>query len=228
MGLIPAKKIEEGTLIITDDQYAGKGLGKNKWESQAGDNLTFSFVIHPRFLSPADQFMLNKFTSLAVRDFIVQMTVKEKVTVKWPNDVYVDDGKICGILINNSIKGNTFDHVIIGIGININQEIFESNAPNPVSLKQISGFEYDLEDCLAKLIIYLNSRYLQLINNQFNVLNTDYHNALYRKDEFHHFRENEKIFIGKIKGVTDLGKLMIHTIEGKYREYDFKEVEFLL
>lgn len=227
IGSMKEKNYAEGTLIITNEQYAGKGLGQNSWESQPGKNLTFSFVIYPRFLPPARQFMLNMFTSLAVYDFISRRVNNERTNIKWPNDVYIDDGKVCGILINNSIKGNTFEHVVIGIGVNINQEIFKSDAPNPVSLKQITGKEYNPEECLSKLIDRLNNRYLQLVNNQFDALNTDYHHVLYRKDEFHYFRENKITFKGKIKGVNEFGKLMMHAQDGRYREFDFKEIEFL-
>ncbi|HHN48489.1 MAG TPA: biotin--[acetyl-CoA-carboxylase] ligase, partial [Bacteroidales bacterium] len=144
--LIKKNKALNGMLITAVAQTAGKGQDKNFWESKPNENLTISIIVKPYNLMPARQFILNKITSLAIRDFVMMHLKDVAVSIKWPNDVYADDQKIAGILISNTIEGQEITWSVIGIGVNINQTKFESPAPNPVSLKLLSGANYVLDD----------------------------------------------------------------------------------
>ena len=121
----------EGTIVIADEQTSGKGMDINIWESEPGKNLTFSIFFKPDFLRADQQFLLNKSISLGVYDFIKSLVTHQKVTIKWPNDIYVGDKKIAGILINNTIAGNELFYSVAGIGVNINQQKFPGSCPQP-------------------------------------------------------------------------------------------------
>ena len=137
-------RLPEGSLVIADFQTAGKGQVGNSWESEAGKNLMFSILLYPDFLPANRQFLISQIASLSVKETLEKYT--DSVTVKWPNDIYWKDRKICGMLIENDLSGQYLYCSVVGIGLNINQEIFRSDAPNPVSLTQITGKTYDRED----------------------------------------------------------------------------------
>jgi BirA family biotin operon repressor/biotin-[acetyl-CoA-carboxylase] ligase len=155
------------------------------------------------------------------------VTDSTQVKIKWPNDVYVGNKKISGMLIENAIIGNTFQHTILGIGININQEIFGSNAPNPGSLKNITGKEYDLKDCLKLLCSCIDKRYELLCSDGINLLDEDYLSALYRKGESALYIYNNEMISATIIDISEEGMLILDTMEEKIIECDFKEIVFL-
>ncbi len=216
----------EGTLIITGDQIKGKGLGNNQWESEPGKNLTFSFILYPEFLKAQEQFMLNKFVSLGIYDFVRSKIPAGEVKIKWPNDIYIGNGKTCGILINNTIKGEHFGHTVIGIGLNINQSEFVSDAPNPVSLKQSSRQDYNLAECLQELLGFLNNRYDELQAGNYEKLDGDYIDALFWHRTVGNYTHSEGRFRGRITGITEYGQLIIEKVDGDVLTFDFKEVKF--
>ncbi len=227
--LLMTEKPAEGTIIFSVSQTEGRGQQGNIWESECGKNLTVSVILYPYFLKPEKQFALNKFVSLAVLDFVkLHIPVNISPKIKWPNDIYVGNKKIAGILIENSIAGNSFEYVIIGIGININQEKFSSNAPNPVSLKLITGKEYDIENCLKELCVSLNKRYDQMQENFCSTLDSDYLKNNYRYNVFSKFRKNDSLIYAKISGISDFGKLQLQDKDGKFSEYAFKEIEYII
>ncbi len=217
----------EGTIILTHDQYAGKGQASNKWESEPRKNLTFTTILYPKFLPARKQFLLNQVISLSVFDTL-QKYIRHGLTIKWPNDIYVFDKKITGILIQNSLQGSTLQSAIIGIGLNVNQQQFVSNAPNPTSMTLEIGKVLDLERILAAFCQHLEYNYLQLKANQTQLIQERYLNNLFRfkKDAFYR-RLDGTIFKGQIKGVTDIGKLIIKTGDGE-ENFAFKEVKYIL
>jgi BirA family biotin operon repressor/biotin-[acetyl-CoA-carboxylase] ligase len=206
--------LPEGCLIVTSDQYAGRGMGQNQWESEPGKNLTFSVVLYPDFLKLDKQFMLNKMVSLALYDFVSKLLGKKQVRIKWPNDLYIGDSKVAGILINNILRGTTFISSVVGIGINMNQELFISDAPNPVSLKNITGRDYDLDRCLTDLCQKLDQRYNTLKKGQFVELDEDYHAHLYRLGRFYPYLIRNHKIDACIEGVDEYGHLLLKTING--------------
>lgn len=223
------EKIAEGTVITAFHQHSGRGTGDNKWESEKGKNLTVSIVLYPSFLHLKNQFMINKIASLGVYDMLKQVSgCNDIFKIKWTNDIYAGNKKISGMLIENSILGNTLHRTVIGIGININQEFFVSDAPNPVSLKNITGREFDLDECLSVLCSCLDLRYSQLKNSEYETPDSDYLSALFRLNETaQYICEGEK-FTAIIRGLTNSGELILETVSGKKTEYGFKEVEFVI
>ena len=147
--LVKEKEVSEGTIIYTNYQSAGRGQGWNKWESEENKNLLISIILFPSMIKPAEQFLLSMAVSLGICDFLDLYTTT--ISIKWPNDIYVNNDKIAGILIENSIMGDLIEHTIAGIGININQSKFLSDAPNPVSLTNLTGGQFDLSQCLSQL-----------------------------------------------------------------------------
>ena len=143
-------RLPEGSLVIADFQTAGKGQVGNSWESEAGKNLMFSILLYPDFLPANRQFLISQIASLSVKETLDEYT--DSVTVKWPNDIYWKDRKICGMLIENDLSGHNLYCSIIGIGINLNQAVFRGDAPNPVSLFQIIGKEVDREEVLDRFL----------------------------------------------------------------------------
>ncbi len=226
LDLIKKSKVVEGTVVWAFEQTKGRGQRDNYWESEKGKNLTFSIILFPEFLEVEQQFLLSKAVSLGIVDFI--KTYVENVSIKWANDIYVNDKKIAGTLIENSIIGNKILSSVVGIGLNINQTIFISNAPNPVSLKLITGNDYDLEESLSLLCNFIESRYLQLKANELSQLNYDYLNTLYRYNAFYTYESDGKRFIAKITGIAKSGRLILETRQGEIKEFDFNEVLFVI
>jgi BirA family biotin operon repressor/biotin-[acetyl-CoA-carboxylase] ligase len=223
--LLKKNDLPEGTIVYTNYQSAGRGHSGNKWESEEGKNLLISIILHPSFIKPEDQFYISMTISLGICDFLMRYI--PDCSVKWPNDIYVNNDKIAGILIESSLKGNRIEYTIAGIGVNINQNIFLSNAPNPVSLHLLSGLTYDLRDCLSNLGSDLDKRYKQLIAGEWGDLKKEYVSKLYRLNEWHEFRDIDGIYTGRILTVGDFGRIIIERQNGKISEYSFKEIEFI-
>ena len=228
VSLINQQKAVNGMVITACEQTLGRGQDQNRWESKAGENLTISILIQPKGLLPARQFMLNKITSLAVNDFVGARLKVENVRIKWPNDIYIGDKKVAGILINNTIEGQEITWSVIGIGININQTVFESNAPNPVSLKQINGKDYNLDKCLQELFKAFDFRFTQLLDDNYKHIDSAYLGALYRNGIFSDYVFRNKILKAKITGIGEFGHLQLETAEGDQLYCDMKEIVFVI
>lgn len=218
------KSLSEGFVVVANSQNVGRGQGQNTWESEPGKNLTFSVVLYPEFLEISKQFELSKVISLGVLDFLLPLDVK--ASVKWPNDIYLDDKKVAGILIENSIRGSKISSAIVGIGLNVNQQTFTSNAPNPVSLSQYTAKIYPLEETLNQLCACLDDRYQQLIQKDFGSIDNDYLMNLYRFGLWSDYSDQEGDFEGRILGVDKIGQLEIEKRSGEIVKYQFKEVVF--
>ena len=215
----------EGTVIITDNQTAGRGQRGNIWEASSGENLTFSLIIKPNFLKASNQFQLNVAISMGVFDFLSEF-IDENLSVKWSNDIYHGDKKMGGILIENSLQGYQIGHSIIGIGLNINQ--LEFNNLRATSLRNITQnpLKYDLSEMLKRLLENLEKNYLKIKNDNYESLKIKYLSNLFRFQKYHYFKRNGQQFLGKITGVDETGKLGIET-DGCVNYFDFKEVEFI-
>ena len=224
--LLKDKEIEEGTVVYTDFQTAGRGQTGNRWESEPGKNLLFSVILCPSSIDPEDQFLLSMAVSLGICDFIDRYIPGSKI--KWPNDIYFKDGKISGILIENSIMGENIESTVAGIGLNINQEMFAGHILNPVSLRLITGREYDRVICLKQLLTDLDVRYKQLLYGDRETLASEYIVRLYRYKEWCTYRSGDIIFTGRILNVTSSGRLQIGKKKGKVMEFSFKEIDFIL
>lgn len=222
--LIKSANPAAGTVVLTLNQTKGRGQQTNSWESESGKNLTISIILRPEFLPIPDQFHVSMVISLGVYDYLKEYL--DDVLVKWPNDIYVGDKKIAGILIEHSIMGSVLSTSVCGIGLNINQRKFVSDAPNPISLSNCTNQEYDLETELSNLLGKIENRYFQLENGDKKQLEKDYLDTLYWMNEPHTYKDENGVFKGKIVGITEWGQLRI-VAEGKERIYNFKEVSFV-
>lgn len=215
----------DGTVIMAERQLAGRGQSGNSWLSEAGKNLTFSILLNPHFLTIDRQFDLNIVISLAMNDFLNSYT-SGGAYIKWPNDCYLGNKKIAGILIENIVHGSTIKHAIIGIGLNVNQEDFPAGLKNVTSLKQALHQDYNLMHLLGEICSRIEARYLQLKAGNSDKLRDEYLSQLYLKDEWALFKFDSQIQSGKVRGITAIGQLILETTEGlKY--FNNKEIEFI-
>ena len=223
-------QLSEGSVIYSFSQLDGRGQRGNFWESEPTKNLALSYVLYPKFLPLEKQFLLTKITSLAVADVLAEMlqeyNIKAKVSIKWPNDIYVNDKKIAGILIENTLKETVIQSSVIGIGINVNQKVFNSTN-KATSLISILKKEISLTAVLERLCDFFEARYLQLKSNKLDVLDKAYLDRLYKIDEWANFRNAQGVFQGKIKGVSEFGKLVVEVNNGDLLLFDLKEIGFI-
>lgn len=218
-------------LVYALRQTAGRGQRGNIWESAPGKNITASVLLRPANVPPAAQFAISEAVALAVADFLKEEGVA--ATVKWPNDIYVGDRKICGILIEHSITGCEITRTIAGIGVNINQRGFLGDAPNPVSLAEITGVEYPLAEMAGKLARSVEKRMRQACSPDEadrEALHEEFMGSLWRRVGFHPFfdRKRGEAISARILSVAPDGMLTLETEGRDIRTYAFKEVEFIL
>ena len=225
--LLSKARPDEGCVIITDHQTAGKGTDTNIWESEKGKNLTFSLILYPA-VAADQQFILNKAISLGIYDFLVAELPDQKISIKWPNDLYIENKKVCGILIQNSVMGNKLDYMIVGIGLNVNQTVFTGNAPNPVSLKMVTGLEFNLNELLYKLLQAIFKRYSNIRPEATRKIEKDYQQALYRLNEWYEYIVNGTSIYSRISGTTAYGQLIMEKETGETLVCDLKEVKFII
>jgi BirA family biotin operon repressor/biotin-[acetyl-CoA-carboxylase] ligase len=223
--LLKEDVVQEGTVIYTNFQTAGRGHAGNIWESEDGKNLLISIILYPSTVKPVDQFQISKIISLGISDYLHSETTN--ISIKWPNDIYINNDKIAGILIEATVIGDEIGNVIAGIGLNINQKVFRSNAPNPVSLAMITSKDYDPAECLKILADNLDQRYKQLLREETNNIDNEYLNTLYRYGVWSKYRDARGSFEGRIISVTGSGRLLIEDRRGRINEYGHKEVTFL-
>ena len=222
--------------IVAEYQTAGKGCGSNTWESERGKNLTFSVLLHPTEIRANWQFRISEAVSVALCETLERYfrplspsagsldSREQEVAIKWPNDIYVGDRKICGILIENRLKGSTITDSIVGIGLNVNQGEFRSDAPNPVSIFQLTGEESDREALLQAFLKELS----KAMEMEPEALAQAYRSRLYRREGMHRFSDSQGEFEAKVLNVLDDGRLVLLDTEGKARMYAFKEVQFCI
>ena len=225
-GILHKISLPEGSVIRAVKQNSGRGQKDSIWESEAGKNLLLSFLFYPSFITPKDVFLLNKTFTLSVYDFVT-IWLKKKVSIKWPNDIYWKNKKVSGILIENSINASTISHSIIGIGVNINQNLFSPDLLNPVSFSLINHKEYDLEELFNSLCSCIEARYLQLKNGDIKSIDKDYQSALFSIGKWKIYESMDNRFKGCIEGVDEYGKLLIQTENGEIKKYDLKEIKFV-
>lgn len=219
-------ELEEYYVACTKSQFQGKGQGSNKWESEPYKNLTFSLLLKPTFVEIQKQFIISKAISLAIVASLNKL--KTGFCIKWPNDIYYKKNKIAGILIENSLSQDKLSTSIIGIGLNVNQTNFISDAPNPISLAQIIDNETDINILLSEILASIKSYYLMIKSGETQKLNESYFNALFRKDGIHKYKDDGGYFNASIKDISEYGHLILETTDTQEKIFAFKEVEFIL
>ncbi len=218
--------------IRADYQSRGRGQVGNGWESQSGKNLLISVMAKPQSVDVSRQFVVSMAVSIATTDTIAPLLtpdIRTRLKIKWPNDIYVGDGKMVGILVENRLTGRSIADTIIGIGMNVNQEEFISDAPNPISIKQLTGLCNDLDAIADNLIINLRLRLGQVDDHDDATLMREYWSKLYRADGKEHlFADQGGRFMATMTSIAPDGRLTLTTSQGERRDYLFKEVEHVI
>jgi BirA family transcriptional regulator, biotin operon repressor / biotin---[acetyl-CoA-carboxylase] ligase len=225
MAQLHTGKALHGNAYFANEQRIGRGRRGKSWQTQKGKNIMLSIVFNTEFLPVYQQFQLSISTSLGCLDFFHRYTTNN-VKIKWPNDLYWNDRKAGGILIDNIIKGDLWQWAVIGIGININQTSFSANLPNPISLKQITGETYDIVKSAKELYEDVMTRFDDLRKNQFENLYSLYNQSLYRLKEQIKLKKDNIVFNTTLIGVAPQGQLI--TKDVIERNFDFDEVEWVL
>ena len=220
------KEQPEGTVVITDYQTAGRGQKGNSWESERGKNLTFSILLHPNHIPPGKQFILSQLISIAIVGVLKEYD--RHFTIKWPNDIYWKEKKIAGMLIEVDLTGSSLSNAIIGIGININQRHFKSDAPNPVSLTQITGKEHNLSELLEKILDSIVDAYNKYSPDNEEEIRQKYMALLFRNKGVYPYLYGEEIFNASIEGIEPNGQLILKKENGSIQTFAFKEISFVI
>lgn len=237
----------EGTTVVADYQARGRGQRGNGWSSDKGENLLFSLLLHPKSVKANEQFILSRIASLAVKRVLDRFT--DDIRIKWPNDIYWKEEKIAGMLIENDLLGRKITHSVVGIGINVNQQSFPTELPNPVSLWQITGMEHDRTQLLEAFLqeffalyggqqnklreVYENctefgTKQAGVGNELRNVIDRAYMASLYRAEGYHWYEDHNGRFQAAIQEVMPSGHLVLRTLnDGEIRRYAFKEVAYV-
>lgn len=224
--LVREKHPEEGSMVIADFQTDGRGQMGSSWWASKGDNLLFSLLIYPNDVPANEQFIISRITSLAVKNTLDRFI--NDIRIKWPNDIYWKDQKIAGILIESDIQGKHIQNSVIGIGINVNQQTFPSDLPNPVSLWQITGSVQDREYILDIFIREFFLLYREFQQGGSETIEDEYMLDLYRINDYFWFEDVEGRFKAKIENVLPSGHLMLRKLESdEMQKYAFKEVAFV-
>lgn len=222
------KELSEGELLCTFNQTQGRGQRENTWLSDPEMNIALSFIIKPQHFPVTSAFYFSKAIPVAVCNFFKSISGSKEFEVKWPNDIYFKDKKIGGILIENTVKGDLLKTVLVGIGLNINQEKF--SLPKAISLKKITGQEYVLKDLCSELIPFLDQSLQQVFNFNFSSVENEYLKQMYRRGEIHKFRnvKNGNLFSAEILGTQQSGALVLRNAESNALEnFGIKEIEYL-
>ncbi|NDV77796.1 biotin--[acetyl-CoA-carboxylase] ligase [Dysgonomonas sp. 511] len=218
--------LPEGSIIWAEYQTSGKGQQGNSWESGKGENLLFSIIFYPTMIKANEQFIISQMVSLAVAECLQKYVAD--ISIKWPNDIYWREKKICGILIENNLLENTISQSVCGIGININQDEFVSNAPNPVSLMQITGKSYDRESVLDEVNELILTYYQRVKENDYQPITEKYKSLLFRRNGYYKYSDKTGDFLAKIKDIKPNGLLVLETNLGEEKLFAFKEVKYVL
>jgi BirA family biotin operon repressor/biotin-[acetyl-CoA-carboxylase] ligase len=221
-----SEPLAEGTVIMADDQFAGRGQQEMSWVSAPKKNLTVSLFLKPSFLKINEQFLLNMLVCLAIKQAL-EKYITTQIAIKWPNDIYLGNRKLGGILIENNLSGTVYKSAIIGIGLNVNQQVFPPEIQSrAVSLHQILQEDVNLVQLLAEICSHIESGYLKLRTGNYPELKEGYLANLYNFNQTALYKQDGVVFEGKILDVTEEGLLLVLQ-NGIIRQYNFKELQYI-
>jgi len=221
--LMKLNEVENGTVILADDQFGGRGQRGSEWVVKPGENLTFSFLLSDVNLSVNHQFFLTELVSLSLVDLLRKYGLKAEV--KWPNDIYLNGVKIAGVLIENQLSHSTIKNTIIGIGLNVNQSSFDGF--NATSIQLETGQFRNVNDVLFGFIESFNRISEKYPTNHFDSIHANYSSNLYLLHQKSSFSDKDGEFIGEIVNVLQTGQLILRKESGVEVEYNLKEIKFL-
>ena len=214
-------------VVSADEQTAGKGMGSNGWESEVGKNLTFSLAVDVGFLPAERQFLLSEAVALGLTHALDEVLSAEKLSIKWPNDIYYENRKLAGILINSTIKANMMDVSIIGIGLNVNQMQFQNWPTHPISLKHITGKDYDLQPLLEQIVEHIYNK-VELLKGNPASIEQEYLKRLFRYNTWADYEIDGKVLRLLMTGIDPFGRLQLVDEANKTYCFDIKEIKFLI
>lgn len=223
---------EDFSIFAAKYQTSGRGQKGTVWESDQEKNLTFSIILKSNNIKAENQFYVAQIVTIGIKRYLKSLGIDAKI--KWPNDIYVGDKKICGILIEHFLSGDILSGTVVGIGLNLNQTKFNSNAPNPISVASILGKELDIDAELNNLLGYIHEIYYLFLNyrssSMFSRLDSEYHDSLYRLEEYHQYQETPsgEIITARIMGVDSKACLLLEQENGQIKSYHFKEIKYIL
>ena len=224
--LMNSKSLEDYTIVVTDEQKSGRGQMGTKWESNPFKNLTFSILKKLKSRNVTNPFELNICVSLAIYNLLNRHQIPD-LAIKWPNDIMSGNFKICGILIENLLAGNRMLASVIGIGLNVNQVVF-NNLPNVSSLKLLMGKTYNLDRLLDEFQSILKQIFLEWDEKGAIEMRKKYENVLFRKDKPSTFKDIDgNMFMGFIRGVSTEGRLVVALEDDVNKEFDMKAIRLL-
>ncbi|PWJ58244.1 BirA family biotin operon repressor/biotin-[acetyl-CoA-carboxylase] ligase [Dyadobacter jejuensis] len=221
--LVHQKAFEEGTVVITDNQTGGRGQRGTNWSSVTGMNLTFSILLKPKGVPIMEQFLLSQTVAIGLVTGLKELGLV--ATIKWPNDIYIGDRKICGTLIENSIQGGGIASTIAGIGLNVNQLDF--GAIRATSLALLSGKKWSLQQVFEVLLIAIDKALLRLYAGEVDAIRSLYRDKLLGMNEIRGFKVQGQLMQATVVGVTAQGRLLLRTLQGSVLEMDLKELQWL-
>ena len=225
---MPSELLKHGFCISVDKQTQGRGQQSNSWTSESKKNLLFSVLLRPTKFEPSDQFLLLQLVSVSVANFLTPL-LQDEVTIKWPNDIYVGDRKLAGILIENNICGYELSRSVVGIGLNVNQMHFPAKIPNAVSLKMLTGKSYNRLDILEGLVQQILDDYDAFDINNAEELRSKYSSKLYRRLGYHPFKRADGSRLkAKISGIEPQGVLVLEKRDKSIEQFYFKEVSYVI
>jgi len=219
-------QLTEFHTVSTDFQWSGKGQDTNTWFSSQGQNILLSTLVFPHFIKAAEAFQISRWVSLSILDFLKDHRIKD-AKIKWPNDIYVGDQKIAGILIQNAIFGHHLSKSLVGIGLNINEKNFPKKLPNSVSLHQLVQRELFVLEESDHLMRIFQKNY-RLLKKSPQKLIKQYHQKLYQLEEWTQYQIKNKTLEAKINGVDEFGRLELENRRGEVSQFDLKEVKFVI
>jgi len=216
--------LTNGSVVITDHQTRGRGQHGNVWLSEPGKNLLFTVVLKDLAVVPSEQYLLNVASALTLYEVLQNYIPHARVEVKWPNDIYINNFKVAGILTETSISANKLEAVYLGMGLNVNQSHFALRQAS--SLKILTQKEWERSDLLENILLILEKRLEQLEKSEAETLVSDYEAVLRWKDEWHTFRSDGQEFEGKISGINATGKLNV-LVGNDTRAFGVQDIEYL-
>jgi len=214
-------------VVSATEQTAGKGMGSNGWESEVGKNLTFSLALDMSFLPAERQFLLSEAVPLGIIEVLDTILPAERLYIKWPNDIFYENRKLAGILINSTIKANMMDVSIIGIGLNVNQMRFQNWPTFPISLKQITGRDYDLQPLLEQIAEHILLKVEQLKSAP-AVIEQEYLKRLFRYRTWAEYEVDGKALWLFMTGIDQFGRLQLVDKQQERHCYEIKQIKFLI
>jgi BirA family transcriptional regulator, biotin operon repressor / biotin---[acetyl-CoA-carboxylase] ligase len=213
-----------GLTLLALQQTHGKGQMGRAWIAEAGNHLSMTIIYRPAKMDPAELTTLGMKISLGIVEGLLFINPDLKPLIKWPNDIYIHDKKLCGILIENALAGNRVQHSIIGIGMNVNEETFPSYIPNAISLHLLTGEKYNVQE----IALTIRHHVMAMFESSFPSWKVRYDQFIFGKDKHYTFLSGDQTFNASVIGISDEGHLRLLTDGGHLKLFASHEVRWVV